>query len=67
MDRGRSSHHGCPGEANGRALLAKRDVAEIREKYAAGVATQGVLAARFGVSQSTISAVINRDTWKDAS
>jgi hypothetical protein len=51
------------GEANARALLTETDVAEIRHRYEAGLATYRSLAREFGVSKSTIGAVICRETW----
>jgi uncharacterized protein YjcR len=47
------------------ARLTESDVLAIRRAYAEGNTTQDLLANRYGVSQSTINAVLQRRTWKD--
>jgi hypothetical protein len=50
------------GTANGSAVLTDEQVRSIRTAYAAG-ATQVVLAAEHGVTQSHISQIVRRKTW----
>lgn len=50
------------GEQNGLSKLTAVQVAEIRERVAAG-ATQRVVAAEFGVSQSTIRDIASGRCW----
>lgn len=51
------------GEANYSSWLSEADVKAIREAYEAGE-YQHVLAAKYGVAQSTISDVVRRIAWK---
>ena len=51
------------GEANGRAILTAYNVGLIRSGLASGV-TQAELAARFGVSRSTIHSISSGRTWR---
>lgn len=53
------------GSRNGLARLTAEQVSEIRRRHADG-ALQRELAEQFGVSQSTVSAIVNRKKWKDA-
>jgi len=50
------------GETNGRARLTDENVTAIRERQAAGE-SQRHLAHEFGVSEATISRVVNRKLW----
>jgi len=50
------------GADNWSAWLGEEDVREIRRLVGQGV-TQRDLAARFGVSRSAVSAIVNRRTW----
>jgi len=55
------------GQRNGRAVLTEDKVREIRRAYATGDFSQMTLASMFGVSQTPISRVIRRKTWKHVS
>ncbi len=57
---------GTFGEWNGCAKLTEADVLEIRQRYAAGE-RQTHLAREFGVTQSNISEITLRHTWKHVS
>lgn len=59
VDAGRAAS----GEANGNAELTEDQVRVIRKEYATGLVSQRALARRFGVSQGTISQIVNRKTW----
>lgn len=50
-------------KANG-AKLTAADVLEIRRAYSVGEQNQVQLAAKFGVRQTNIAAIIGRHTWK---
>jgi DNA-binding XRE family transcriptional regulator len=52
------------GERNNRAKLSDSDVRQIRALYGAGGVLQHELAARFGVTQSTIGSIVTGETWK---
>jgi hypothetical protein len=52
------------GEDVGNSKLTRQAVEEIRRLYAAGEMDQPRLTKRFGVSQTTISRVVLRQTWK---
>lgn len=51
------------GEKIGLAKLTEKDVENIRRLYKEGW-PQDIVGSKFGVSQSTISHIINRKTWK---
>jgi DNA-binding XRE family transcriptional regulator len=51
----------------GRRKLTEAQVAEVRTLYAAGGVKQAELAARFGVSGKSISAIITGRTWPSVS
>lgn len=51
------------GENHMKAVLSSEDVARIREVYAQGGMTQTQLAKEYAVAQTTISAVLRRETW----
>ncbi len=57
--KGRAAH----GENHWKSKLTEVDVLEIRRRSYSG-ALQRVLAGVFGVSQRSISNIVNRDTWK---
>lgn len=46
-----------------RGKLTADQVLEIRRRYATGKEAQWRLAARFGVSEHTLSSIVNRITW----
>ena len=52
------------GERASRTKLCADDVRDIRRTYAKGRASQRELAARFGVSQTTIMLIVNRQRWQ---
>ena len=62
VERGRSG--ACHGELHGRAKLNRRQVEEIRIKYAKGV-TQTQLGKMYGISQSSIGKIVNFLHWKE--
>lgn len=51
------------GEKNGRAILTRKKVRQIRRIYAAGGITQKVLGARYGFAQAHISAITTGKLW----
>ncbi len=53
------------GELNGRAILDRKQVEEIRARYAAGGVSQFVLSDEYHVAQTTISAIVRGLRWKD--
>lgn len=55
-----------PGSSNPRALITDQQVREIRRLYAEGVSQQE-LAKRFGPTQTAISAIVRRKSWKHVS
>lgn len=73
-NHGRKRHdNGRPRSPSTRAKLAKRassagrlhpnEIANIRDEYARGELSQKKLATKYGVSQSTISNIVNGRTW----
>lgn len=54
----------CRGEKFSSSKLTDSAVREIRDLYASGTALQRDLAQRFGISQTTVSTVVNRKAWK---
>jgi len=52
------------GITHGLAKLTEDQVREIRRLYATGNFTQREIALQFGVDQTTISPIVNRQTWK---
>lgn len=61
MEKGRGGH--LRGEEAGRAKLTENEVREIRKMRGEG-AVYPVIARRFGVSESTIAAIIRGRSWK---
>ena len=59
--KGRGADH--RGEAHGRAKLTEVEVIEIRERYPAGNISQSELGREYGVYQTLISGVVNRQRW----
>lgn len=51
------------GQQHHNSRLKESDVKEIRQTYAAGKASQYELAQRFCVTQSQISAIVNKRKW----
>lgn len=45
-------------------VLTPDDVREIRGLHSRGL-TQGELAAKFGISQPTVSAIVRRKAWRE--
>lgn len=52
------------GEQNGFSKLTAEQVLEMRSTYAAKEATQVELAARFGIKQAHVSAIVLRKVWR---
>ncbi len=57
-------HSTTTGEDNGWSKLTSDRVIEIRKAYDSGTETGVSMAERFGVSQTTISKVGRRETWR---
>lgn len=53
------------GEEAGNSKLTWRQVRAIRRSYATGRYSQAALAARFGVTQPTVGAIVRLATWKE--
>lgn len=53
-----------PGSGKAKAKLTQEDVLNIRQKHAEGV-SQYALAKRYGVTQCTLSLIVNRKIWKN--
>lgn len=51
------------GERNGRAILTEVDVAEIRQRFAAGGITYRQLGNEYGVCRSQIEKIVTRKMW----
>lgn len=68
LDRDRKGHKGDhTGELNGRAILTKEQVEDIRARYKSTSPGHGngrSLAREFGVSRSTIQQIINGSNWR---
>jgi len=54
------------GEKNGRAKVKQDDVLKIRHLYKTRQANQVQLAKEFGISQSSISAIIRKKIWSSS-
>ena len=64
VDRQRRKGTGA-GSSNGRSKLTQEQVAEIRALYASGGLSQDKIAARYGVSQFAISAIVRNKRYKE--
>lgn len=53
------------GGLNHHAKLSAQQVEEIRVRYATGAVSQFVLADEYHVAQTTISAVVRKESWKE--
>lgn len=62
-DRGRSGGSMRQGTAHPLHKLKDEDIQVIRATYAAGGVTQRELAARFGITQPSVSMIVNRIHW----
>jgi hypothetical protein len=51
------------GSLNGNALLSEEKVLEIRKKYKPRIYTKAMLALEYGVKESCIKDVVNRNSW----
>lgn len=60
--KGRAAPH--HGEHNGRARLTADDVRAIRSRHAVGEITQAALAREYGVTATTINAIVTRQRWE---
>ena len=64
--RWRGCPHGQRGEYNGNAALTRKDVGAIRRLYAEQrELTQRQIGERFGVTHSTVSAIVLNKIWQD--
>ena len=61
--KGRQGKTGLRGERNGRALLTEEQVLVIRRRFAAGEGCYS-LGLEYGVSDTTIGAVVSRQNWR---
>jgi hypothetical protein len=55
------------GEENGRALLTKEQVLEIKQKYIPYKYSAKKLSKEYGVSESCITHILNNTSWKEIS
>lgn len=62
VDRGRFPDRA--GERNGRALLNKQIVLDIRKIYSSGMWSYGLLSQLFDIPRPTIAHIIRHTTWK---
>ena len=53
------------GELNGRARLTREQVEEVRARYADGSISQLALSQEYRVAQTTISAIVRKQNWKE--
>lgn len=63
-DRG-ARHGKARGTDHGQAMLTDDQVREIRGRYATRSISQKALGEVYGVAQTTISAIVRRETWPD--
>ncbi len=61
-ERGRS--YRPVGQKNAAAQLTDAQVVEMRALYAAGAVSQRQLGQRYGITQSTVSAIVRGQTWR---
>jgi hypothetical protein len=61
---GRRPPRATEGQHNSQAKLTAKQVMEIRALWEARALSQPAMAERFGVKQSTISAIVLRKSWK---
>lgn len=52
------------GERQGHAILAARQVAAMRQRYAQGDVSQSQLAREYGIAPSHVWQIVNRRMWK---
>jgi len=62
--RGRAGKSGRAGEANPASKITATDVRAIRARYAAGGVAALALGREYGLSQTTVSAIIRRKIWR---
>lgn len=62
VDKGRHPH----GATHGGAKLTETAVQDIRRLYAAGRITHKALGERYGVNQTSVTRIVNRQYWRDS-
>lgn len=63
--KGRHGRRGAhPGERHHFAKLTKEKVKKIRDRYASCTASQGEIAAEFGISQTQVSRIARGKRWQ---
>ena len=60
----RTGENDTKGSSNGRAKITEADVVAIRHAVSSGTATKLELAARYGVTDTSISFIVLRRTWR---
>lgn len=55
------------GDKHGRAKMTNRQAQECLDAWRTGTISQGQLAKKYGVVQTTIGDLVNRKTWKNLS
>ena len=63
MDKDRMNWPGRLGEDHGGSKLTANDVVEIRERYAAGKASQNDLAKDYGIVQTQVGNIVRGEKW----
>jgi HNH endonuclease/helix-turn-helix protein len=64
--RGRNHVVSLPGSVNPAAKISAEDAASIRRIYAQGGVIQKDLAEMFGITQTTVSAIVRGKSWRSA-
>jgi hypothetical protein len=65
-DRMNHGHYKIFGVDNPNAILVPEKVAEIRKMYESGKYTEKKLGELYGVSQTTVSRIVLKQTWQEA-
>lgn len=60
----RTGENDTKGSSNGRAKITESDVVAIRHAVSSGASTKLELAAKYGVSDTAISFIVLRRTWR---
>jgi hypothetical protein len=61
--KGRNKY--CKGEKNGNSKLTEKDVIEIRNIYSTGSHSFRSLAKMYGIHNSVVGDIVNRNNWKN--
>ena len=65
LSKNRGNYPGSPGEKNGRAIVSKKIVKEMRKLHKTGKYTYIDLSKKFNISETQTHRIIKKESWKN--